>query len=322
MNDQSQPELSILLISWNTRQMTLDCIASIYAQTSDTNFEVIVLDNASTDGSVEAIREQFPQVVVMAETVNHGFSVGTNLQVPRAWGSKILLLNTDTVVLDRAIDNLMAFSRRQPQAKIWGGRTLFGDLSLNPTSCYGRLTPWNQLSQALGLTALFPRSPLFNPRAYPGWKRDSEREVDIVTGCLLLIEKAFWEELGGFNAGYFMYGDDTDLCARAIALGARPMITPAATIIHYGGGSTRSHTRKICQISAAHIAIIKQHYPRGWRNFGAATIVANVWIRRVGYGLAALLRPSRFGEVAANWRAAWGQREEWRHGYPSGKAAG
>lgn len=317
MNNDAEPELSILLVNWNTREMTLDCVRSVYAETKKTKFELIVLDNASSDGSVEAIRREFPDVVVMAESVNHGFSVGTNIQVFRARAPKILLLNTDTVVLDRAIDNLMDFSRREPQAKIWGGRTLFADRSLNPTSCYGRLAPWNQASQALGLTALFPNSPFFNPRAYPGWQRDSERQVDIVTGCLLMIEKAFWEELGGFNAGYFMYGDDTDLCARAIKRGARPMITPSATIIHYGGGSTRSHTRKICQISAAHIAIIKQHYPRGWRRFGAATIIANVLIRTAGYGLAAKLRPSRYADISANWSAAWARREEWMYGYPS-----
>lgn len=316
MTDTQHPELSILLVSWNSREMTLDCIRSVYRETQDTAFELIVLDNASADGSVEAIAAEFPQVVMIAETANHGFSVGTNLQVPRARGEKILLLNTDTIVLDKAIDKLMAFSRKRPEARIWGGRTLFGDRSLNPTSCWGKMTPWNQFAQMIGLTARFPNSPVFNPRAYPDWQRDTERQVDIVTGCLLLIDKAFWTELGGFDSTFFMYGEDADLCLRAIELGAKPMITPDATIVHYGGGSTKSHTRKICQISAAHISTIKRHYPRGWRTLGAGTIIAGVLIRALCYGIAEKLHPARYSERAQNWRSAWQQRAQWKNGYP------
>ena len=254
-----KPELSILLVNWNTRDMTLECLRSVYAQTTRTTFEVIVVDNASSDGSAEAIAREFPQVILMAESENHGFGRATNLQAARARGQQILLLNTDTVVLDQAIDALVEFSRRTPQARIWGGRTLFADGSLNPTSCWGRPTPWTQLCFATGLSARFPRSTLFNARAYPGWARDSEREVAIVTGCLLLIDADFWRELGGFDPAFFMYGEETDLCMRAARLGARPMITPDATIIHYGGGSTTSKADKIVRLMACNITLSRKH---------------------------------------------------------------
>jgi GT2 family glycosyltransferase len=119
------PEVSIMLVNWNTRDMTLECLRSIYAQTTETSFEVIVLDNGSHDGSADAIAAEFPQVRLIIEPVNHGFAHATNLQAVHAHGEKLLLLNTDTIVLDGAIDQLVAFSRQRPEAKIWVGGPCF-----------------------------------------------------------------------------------------------------------------------------------------------------------------------------------------------------
>lgn len=317
---QTCPELSILLVSWNSRELTLECLRSIYRETSQTAFEVIVLDNASQDGSVEAIASEFPQVRIMAEAVNHGFALGTNIQAAAAKGDMLLLLNTDTVVLNGAIDRLMEFSRQRPAAKIWGGRTLFGDGSLNATSCWGSLTLWNQFCLASGLTAAFRRSRLFNPRAYPGWNRDSARPVDIISGCFLLMHREFWNRLGGFDPMFFMYGEDTDLCMRAVSAGASPAITPDATIIHYGGGSTRSHARKICQISAAHISIIKRHFSIATRKPAQVSVIGWVLIRHLAFTLLGVLRPAQFAEQSATWSEAWSKRSEWRNGYCQGNS--
>lgn len=311
----TRPKLSILLVNWNTREMTLECLRSIYRETLTTPFEVIIVDNASADGSAEAIAREFPQVRLLAETVNHGFGRATNIQAEVALGEKLLLLNTDTVVLDRAIDHLMAFSHHNPAAKIWGGRTLFGDRTLNPTSCWGRLTPWNQFSQAAGLSALFPNSPLFNPRSYPGWKRDSEREVDIVTGCLLMIERDFWRTLGGFDSRFFMYGEETDLCLRARRIGARPMICPAATIVHYGGGSTSPGADKIVRISAAHISLMDKHFSRLGRWIGHLSIAGGVALRAAAFTVGALIAPGRCAAKGKTWRNAWQRRAEWVRGF-------
>ena len=132
MSDRT-PELSILLVNWNTRQLTLECLASVIAETTRTEYEIIVVDNGSSDGSAEAIARAFPHVRLIESRENLGFARATNLQACEARGDKLLLLNTDTVVLDGAIDALMEFSRREPQARIWGGRTLFADGSLNAT---------------------------------------------------------------------------------------------------------------------------------------------------------------------------------------------
>jgi GT2 family glycosyltransferase len=308
------PEVSVLLVNWNTREMTLDCLRSVYAQTTRTRFEVIVVDNGSSDGSAEAIAREFPQVQLIAETENHGFARATNLQAEVARGEKLLLLNTDTVVLDHAIDNLVAFSRAHPEARIWGGRTLYADGSLNPTSCWGRMTPWTSFTFATGLSAAFPTSKLFNPRAYPGWLRDSARHVDIVTGCLFLIDRDFWRELGGFDRRFFMFGEEADLCMRAAKRGARPMITPDATVIHYDGGSTRNRAGKLIHTFSSTIGMIDDHFPPRSRASSRRMVVAAAGIRALGYGLAAMLNKERFGGSAATWGEVWRRRSEWRRG--------
>ncbi|MCK9543981.1 MAG: glycosyltransferase family 2 protein [Novosphingobium sp.] len=294
--------------------MTLDCLRSVYAQTTWTPFEVIVVDNGSGDGSAEAIAREFPQVRLMAEAVNHGFARATNLQARAARAEKLLLLNTDTVVLDHAIDNLVAFSREHPEARIWGGRTLYADGSLNPTSCWGKMTFWTSFTFATGLSAAFPNSRLFNPRAYPGWRRDSIRRVDIVTGCLFLIDRDFWRELGGFDRRFFMFGEEADLCMRAAKKGARPMITPAATVIHYDGGSTRSRAGKLIHTLSSTIGMIDDHFPPLGRGPSRHMIAAAAGIRALAYGLAAKLNRERFGDAAATWTEVWKRRREWRNG--------
>lgn len=307
------PLVSVLLVNWNTREMTLECIRSIYAETKEARFEVIVVDNGSQDESAEAIAAEFPDIVLMAERENHGFAFATNISAARALGRYLLLLNTDTVVLDGAIDKLVAFAERVPGARIWGGRTVFADGSLNPGSVWGKITPWSMFCMTSGLTTLFRSSRLFNPEGYGGWRRDSEREVDVVQGSFFLIEKAFWNELGGFDPAFFMYGEEADLCARARSVGARPRMTPEATIIHYGGRSTRDAAQKIIYKLGCRVGLINRHFKPGWRAYGRALVLLWAWWRARLYSLSARVN-KRHAESSAQWREAWNRRVEWRNG--------
>jgi hypothetical protein len=174
--------------------MTLEAVRSTYAETT-IPFEMIVVDNASPDGSAAAIAAAFPpethpNLHFMAETENHGFAKANNIAARHARGDYILLLNPDTVVLNAAIDKLVAFAEATPQARIWGGRTLFGDRSLNPTNCWRRMSLWGLACQVLGVNSILRGSERFNPEGYGGWKRDRVRAVDIVTGCFFLIDRA------------------------------------------------------------------------------------------------------------------------------------
>lgn len=315
------PCVSIIVVSYNTCAMTLEAIRSTYAETT-VPFEMIVVDNASPDGSAEAIATAFtpdthPNLRLMAETANHGFAKANNIAARHARGKYLLLLNPDTVVLDGAVDKLVAFAEDLPRARIWGGRTLFGDRSLNPTNCWRRMSLWGLICQVLGVNSVLRSSELFNPEGYGGWARDRVRAVDIVTGCFFLIERSLWEELGGFDLSYVMYAEEADLCLRARARGADPHVTPNAEIIHYAGAASGRKSRKMVMLLRGKITLIANHFP-GWQR-PVATALLQLWplSRMLGAGILARLSGSgALREAAETWAEVWRRRGEWRDGYP------
>lgn len=311
----SDVELTVIIVSYNTRQMTLDCLESLYANTRRTRFRTVVYDNASSDGSAEAIARQFPQVDLIASPDNLGFAQANNVVAAEAETEWLLLLNPDTEVYEGAVDELLDFSRAHPQAGITGGRTVFPDGSLNAASCRNRITPWSAFCMATGLTAAFPRSPVFNPENLAGWKRDSVREVDIVVGAFFMIRRALWNELGGFDRKYFMYGEESDLCLRARDLGYRPMITPDAEIMHLIGASSGKVANKVVLLAQGRVTLIRDHWPDMLVPLG----VGLMWLwGAVRVGAARVLALSgRDGhrETARKWTSVWARRDEWLAGY-------
>jgi GT2 family glycosyltransferase len=254
---------------------------------------------------------------VFAEAANHGFARANNIAARHARGKYFLLLNPDTVILDRAIDRLVAFAEAAPAARIWGGRTIYGDHRLNPSNCWRQMSLWSLFSQAAGLSSLFRKSPLFNPDAYPDWARDSERSVEIVTGCFFLIRRLFWEELGGFDLTFVMYGEEADLCQRAARAGARPRITPAAEIIHYVGASSSVRANKQVMVLKAKATLIRRYFP-AWQQ-PIALALLRVWpasralVARIAAGLTGRAGPTARAEA---WGEVWRRRTEWHRGYP------
>ena len=307
-------DVSIIIISYNTCQLLDDCLRSVYEETVDCSFEVRVIDNNSTDGSAEWVRTRYPQVILHASKKNLGFARANNLAAKDAKGEFILLLNPDTVILDSAIDRLVAFARAHPDAKIWGGRTLFADGTLNPTSCFGRTTLWGLFSQAFGLGSLFKASAVMNPETYGNWQYDSQRRVDIVTGCLFLIQRSFWETLDGFDVHFFMYGEEADLCLRALALGARPLFTPEVTILHYGGASEASAATRMPKVFKAKVALMKKHWPRWKRFIGIGLLLMCAFTRSLCSRLRAWFSGGSAGSLE-KWSLLWGSRNEWIRGF-------
>lgn len=303
---------SILIVSFNTRELTLTCLRSVFEQTHNDALEVIVVDNQSSDGSAEAIEVAFPQVRLIRAERNLGFAAANNLAAELAKGEYLLLLNPDTVVLDGAIDKLLRFAETNPEAGIWGGRTLFADESLNPASCWAKPTLWSLFCQATGLTALFRNTRLFNPEAYGGWLRDSVREVDIVSGCFFLIRRELWEQLGGFDPVFFMYGEEADLCLRARAFGARPMVTPEATIIHYGGASERVRADKLVRLFNAKARLYEHHH--GPITARLSKYLFDLWAlsRLTAFAVLSLVKPEK-KDIFQTWQAVWGHRHRWHY---------
>ncbi len=309
------PTVSILVVSFNTRELTLAALDSVARETS-VSHEVIVVDNASRDGSAEAIaaHPSAPRLVALGENI--GFARANNLAAEAATGEFILLLNPDTVVLDQAVDRLVAFARTRPNAMIWGGRTLFADGQLNLSSCWGRMTLWNLFCRATGLTGIFPRLECMNGEAYGGWQRDCIREVDIVSGCFLLVPRCIWQALDGFDPQFFMYGEEADLCLRARRFGARPAITPDATIVHLGGASEATRAGKMVKLLAAKATLINRHFTRPQRPLALALLALWPFSRWIAHAaLAMVTGRANHREAAGQWHAIWSRREEWQRGY-------
>jgi GT2 family glycosyltransferase len=219
-------------------------------------------------------------------------------------------------VLDGAVDRLLAFAGRRPSARIWGGRTLFADGTLNAGSCWQRMTLWNTFCRTAGLTGVFPHSALFNPEGYGGWARDSQRPVDIVTGCLLLIERSFWERLGGFDPAFFMFGEEADLCLRARRLGASPRVTHEATIVHHGTASLPDRADALALILRAKVELASRHLPRWQRPLALGLLRLWPLSRLVALRLAGTVAATASGGAsAATWGEVWRRRESWWSGY-------
>ncbi len=314
---ESSVDVSIIVVSYNTRELTLAALRSAIAQTNQATYEIIVVDNASSDGSAKAIRNEFPEARLIALNTNIGFAAANNRASVEARGEFLLLLNPDTIVLDSAIDHLLAFARREPLAKIWGGRTLFPDGSLNPSSCWGCITLWNLFCRTTGLTGIFKRSEFFNGEAYGDWQRDSVRAVDIVSGCFFLIRRDHWTKLGGFSPVFFMYGEEADLCMRARNAGAHPMMTPDATILHLGGASERARTEKMIKLLAAKATLIEHHFSGLSRLLAHALLSCWPATRWLAYAAAyALTSKPSYHESMTAWQDIWAARHQWSGGYP------
>ena len=310
------PSVSILVVSYNTCDMTLACLRSIYEQARSDAFEVIVVDNASTDGSPDHIESEFPNIRLIRSQDNLGFAKANNVAAEEARGEFVLLLNPDTVILDHAIDRLVEFAVDNPQAGIWGGRTVFEDGSLNPTSCWRFVSLWSIFSQTFGFTRFLKNSDLFNSEAYGGWQRNTVRQVDIITGCFLLISRERWRSLGGFDERFYMYSEEADLCYRARQAGARPLFTPSATIVHYGGASEAVLSAKLIKLFAGKITFLRKHWSPPRRALGIGLFKLLTFARRIGFSAVAVLTGRESHRtVAHEWWRTWSARNKWTKGY-------
>lgn len=306
-------ELTIIVISYNTKDLTLACLKSIYDQTRSICFDVIVLDNNSVDGSATAIAQEFPQIELISLQENIGFARANNLASKQVTGDYILLLNPDTLILDNAIEKLVDFAKQYSESGIWGGRTVFSDGTLNRTSCFGKTTTWSLFCRTFFLSALFSKSKFFNYEMYGNWQHDTIEKVDVVSGCLFLITKELWNQLDGFDKHFFMYGEEVDLCLRAKKLGYSPMVTYQATIVHYGGASEKVHAEKLNKILAAKISLIKKHSQSINCSIELFLMYLYPLLRVIILKLLSLWN-KKYYELYCTWLTAWKNRVLWVKG--------
>lgn len=313
---EATPELTVIMVSYNTRELTLIALETLFANAGDVTMDIVLWDNASVDGSADAVAERFPTGVKLVRSAeNLGFAAANNAAAAEARTPWLLLLNPDTETHPRAIENLLTFAKAHSEAGIVGGRTVFPDGSLNIASCWNRMTIWSLFCRAAGLSRAFPDSVLLNPEAIGGWRRDTVRHVDIVVGCLLMIKKTVWDELDGFHEKYFMFGEEADLCLRAGKLGYRPMITPDAQIVHHVGASYTETEQRMVKVMKGQITLIRDHWHWFARPIGVALLMIWAGMRTALEAWQARRKSGQRDELARPWKSVWKRKQEWLAGY-------
>jgi GT2 family glycosyltransferase len=257
----SAPDVSVCIVSWNVKELLRDCLKSLKAQAGDVRYETIVVDNLSNDGSADMVRQEFPWVKLVEPGENLGFGRANNLAFRHSTARWVLLLNPDTVVLDRAIEKLVKFADQHPEAAAVGGRTLKADgRSLERSCCWGSPGMWPLICKAFGLHLIFKNSPIFNREAMDYWQRDSVREVGVITGCCLMIRRDVYQRTGGFDNHFFMYAEETDLCWRMSREHGKLLFCPDAQIIHLVGESAKkASSNRLFHINRALLKLFRKH---------------------------------------------------------------
>ena len=233
-------DLSIIIVNWNSTEYLQKCLKSIYENTAELEFEVIVVDNASFDRCGEMLAQKFPQVKFVQSNENLGFAGANNLGVLQSQGRTLLFLNPDTEILGDAIRCMHRVVACGREAGAVGAKLLNSDRSVQ-TSCIQRFpTILNQAIDSQALRTIFPRwrvwgtLPLLEKKAEPVG-------VEVISGACLMMNREVFDQIGRFTTAYFMYSEDVDLCFKSHQAGLRNYYVDNATVVHHGGGSTNSN---------------------------------------------------------------------------------
>lgn len=231
-------QLSIIIVNWNSKDYLRKCLESVFTETRDIEFEVIVIDSASFDGCGEMLRAHFPQVSFIQGNQNIGFARANNEAFGVSKGNAILFLNPDTEVIGPAITALHEHLTKLPNAGAVGCKLLNSDGTVQ-TSCIQSVpTILNQLLDSEFLRAHWPRSPLWGMAPLFD-ATTAPQPVEAVSGACVMMKRSLFEQIGRFSEDFFMYAEDIDLSYKATHAGATNYYVPTAVVIHHGGSSTQ-----------------------------------------------------------------------------------
>ena len=276
--DSPRPLFSVVIVSFNTRDTTLRCLRTLEENLTgfgEGESEVIVVDNASSDGSVEAIKRDFPSVQLIASPVNEGFGVANNHAFARARGEFFLMLNSDAFVHPGAIETLLQFLRQPDNARVGavGPRLLNEDGTLQ-ASCWKFPSPGRAWLEAVGAARIFASHPKLGD--YYRWAHDETRRVDFVIGACILVRREVYEEVGGFDPEFFLYAEETDWQKRMEESGWSIAFCPDALVTHLGGASGAADSNKTSQLfwQGQERFILKHFGKSGWVTFRGALFLS------------------------------------------------
>lgn len=301
-------DLSVVIVNWNTQALLSDCLHSVRKGLGGLNAEIIVVDNASSDGSAEMVRSEFPAVELVESKKNLGFAGGNNIALERAKGRYVLLLNTDTLVHGSVLPDAIAWMDHHPEVGVMGPRVLNSDGSVQASCSAFPSLPFLAM-QTLGLT----RFARWDAYRMTGWDRSTERHVDVISGAAMFVRASAMREVGLLDEAFFFYGEETDWCRRFARAGWDIFFVPIKEITHFGNGSAArlNHRRDVMMTEGT----TRLHLKHGGLTAGIACfgiLAAHNMSRAVFWSLlrmvnrpGAKVRAQHFAKVVADLPKAW-----------------
>jgi GT2 family glycosyltransferase len=260
------PEISIVVVSYNTKEMTRKCLETINKYGKNVSYEIIVVDNASYDGSANMIACDFPEVRLIRLNTNKGFSGGNNEGIKKASGKYILLLNSDAFIEEGSLEKAVCYMKENPTVGIMGCKLTNPDGSLQPSA---RMLP-SILNKALhisGLAFRFQKSKFFGRVDFSWWDHSSPREVGWVVGAFYMIRKETLQSIGLLDERYFLYFEEIDYCRAASKAGWKVVMNPDIRVVHLGGQSSNGTNQMISAKGKQLIKIRLISEFRYWRKY-------------------------------------------------------
>ncbi len=300
------PTITAIVVSYNTREFVLPLIGDLLTQLKAyPGSDVVVVDNASSDGTVEVVKAEYPEVRLEAMPANLGFAKAVNRAAEGSVSRWLLLVNPDARIDPGSVSTLVERARNEPGHGLYGGRFVDMYRGTNEDSVAVVPTMTQLVAYATGAATIARR---LGHRSAPRRAANaaSAQTVDALPGTFLLIENNAWQEVGGFDERYFMYGEDLDLSVRVARTGRRPMYVPSASVRHAGGASSSSGTKEVLKLTSL-VTFLHQHWTPNRARLGEFLLLAGVGLRRA----ARLPKHTPDGRFETAWR----ERGRWRRGW-------
>ena len=305
------PAVTVVIVSHNTAELTARAVRSVFRTAGELPVQVIVVDNGSTDGSADAVRRLGLGVEVDEVGANIGFGAANNRGVTRACAPHVLFLNPDAELLDGAMGSLVAEAAACPGRGFYSGLTERSDGTINYATVRNLPSLRSLLASGLLLSTVFRGRPWADPEHVAVDPSGGPVDVEVVTASLLLVDRALFERLGGFDERIFLYSEEVDLFRRAAAVGAGPRLVPAARICHDAGQATPRWARRQALMMAGRTTYVRLAFS-GWRR--------RVALAALSTGVAGRAVVEWLQRGPRRWRAVWAARDWWSPGYLTDRA--
>jgi GT2 family glycosyltransferase len=259
-------DVSICIVTYHARDFLRDCLLSIYGMVGSICFEIIVVDNHSEDGTLDMLRQEFPEVRLLINEQNTGYTRPNNQAIRVSEGRTILLINPDTLVRSNTITELVSFLDTHSEVGIVGPKVLNRDGTLQKQCRRSEARPWDSICYFSGLSRLFPHDKRFAGYLMTYLDEDLTHETEAVSGSSMLIRRAVIDQIGDLDENFFAYQEDTDYCRRARLAGWKVFYHPSAQIIHYGGegGSKVQPYRAIIEWHRSYYLYYRKHFAKDY----------------------------------------------------------